>query len=114
MELPNLMPTLSHVLNKLYAKGIQNDFRWTSKGFTIDSVKTYMPHELTIIKVFRFEELKDPGDLCILYLMETIDGTMGYVLDAYGVYSCHDEEGFDNAIRLIPEKDCREQLLFEL
>jgi hypothetical protein len=114
MELPNLMPTLSTVLNKLHGKGIDKDFRWTSKGFTLDSVKTYAPQELTIIKVFRFEELKDPSDLCILYLIQANDGMVGYVLDAYGVYSCHDEEGFDNAIRLVPEKNCKEQLLFEL
>lgn len=114
MELPNLMPTLSTVLNKLQGKGIDQDFRWTSKGFTLDSVTMYQPHELTIVKVFRFEELKDPGDLCILYLIQTNDGVMGYILDAYGIYSCHDEDGFDNALRLVPEKNCKEQLLFSL
>src|SRR5688572_922205 len=107
MELINVMPTLSQVLNKLARKGMDNDLRWTKNGFTIDSIKTYQPHELTIIKVYRFEELKDPGDLCILYLMQANDGVTGYVLDAYGVYSCHDEEGFDNAIRLIPKKIAR-------
>lgn len=112
--MPHLMTTLCGVLNKLQQKGMDNDFRWTSQGFTLDSVKMYQPGELSIIKVFRFEELKDPGDLCILYLMQAADGTIGYVLDAYGVYSNHDIEGFDNAMRMIPEKNHHEQLLFEL
>ena len=114
MELPNLMPTLSHVFNKLVKKGIDKDFKWEKKGFTIDGKKSYLPGQLAIIKVFRFEELKDPSDTCVLYILESEDGTQGYILDAYGAYSCHDEEGFDNAFRLVPLKDRNDQLLFEL
>jgi hypothetical protein len=114
MELPNLMTTLSSVLNKLNGKGIDKDFKWTTNGFTLDGENCYQPDELMIVKVFRFEELKDPGDSCVLYLIESYDGAMGYVLDAYGVYSNHDEEGFVNAMRLMPKKDHSEQLLFEL
>lgn len=108
------MTTLTSVLNKLQSKGIDRDFRWTSKGFTLDSAKMYAPQDLTIIEVFRFEELKDPGDLCVLYLIEANDGTMGFIIDAYGMYSCRDEDGFDNALRLVPEKNYKEQLFFEL
>ena len=108
------MTTLSHVLNKLNKKGVDKDFKWTANGFTLDHTKSYKPGDLTIIKVFRFEELKDPGDLCVLYLIEAKDGAMGYILDAYGPYSDHDDESFQNAIRLIPERDCQQQLLFEL
>jgi hypothetical protein len=42
-------------------------------------------------------------------------GLTGYSLDAYGTYSNHDDEkGYDNFIRMIPEKDHDTQLLFEL
>ena len=108
------MTTLTNVLKKLQGKGIDKDFRWTSKGFTLDSIKMYTPQDLTIVKVFRFEELKDPADLCVLYLIEASDGAMGYIIDAYGMYSCRDEDGFDNALRLVAEKNCKEQLFFEL
>ena len=114
MELPNLMNTLSNVLNKLERKGIDKDFKQASQGFTANGHKVYRPDELTNVKVFRFEELKDPGDLSIQYLIEANDAMMGYILDAYGVYSSHDEDGFYNAMRLKPEKDHREQVLFEL
>jgi len=113
MELPNLMNTLSDVLNKLQQKGVENDFKWSRKGFSLDGKKFYRPQELSIIKVYRFEELKDPGDLSVLYLIEAQDKTLGYILDTYGVYTNHDGD-FNNALRLIPEKICKEQLLFQL
>lgn len=114
MEAPNTMPTLSHVLDILEKKGMGKDFKWTGNGFTLDGQKMYAPNELTIVKMFRFEELKDASDTSIVYLIEANDGAMGYILDAYGPYRSHDEEGFDNALRLIPEKDHNEQMLFEL
>jgi hypothetical protein len=74
------------------------------------------PADLEIIKVFRFEENTDPGDMCVLYLIRAKEsGLTGYSLDAYGTYSNHEnEEGYDNFIRMIPEKGHEEQLLFEL
>jgi len=57
-----------------------------------------------LLKVFRFEELKDPGDSCVLYVIKGNDSAMGYILDAYGVYSNYDEEGFLNAMRMMPKK----------
>jgi len=113
MELPNLMNTLSDVMNKLQQKGVTNDYKWSRKGFSLDGKKFYKPQELSIIKVYRFEELKDPGDLSILYLIEAPDKTLGYILDTYGVYTNHDGD-FNNALRLIPERDCQQQLLFQL
>jgi len=59
--------------------------------------------------------VSDPSDMSILYLIKANDGFIGYSLDAYGVYSNHDdEEGYDNFIRKIPVKDNEEQLTFEL
>ena len=53
--------------------------------------------------------------ISILYLIKSADGFIGYSLDAYGVYSNHDdEEGYDNFIRKIHVKDNEDQLLFEL
>lgn len=113
MKLPHLMNTLSNVLNKLENKGMANDFRWNGNSFSVDGTKTYLPQELTILKVYRFEELKDPADLSVLYLVEASDQSIGYILDTYGAYSNYDLD-FGNALRLIPEKNHREQLLFQL
>jgi hypothetical protein len=108
------MNTLSQILNKFSAKGYDHEFRRTREGFVFND-KTYQPEDLTIVKTYRFEGESIPSDMSILYLIKANDGFIGYSLDAYGVYSNHDdEEGYDNFIRQIPVKDNEEQLLFEL
>jgi hypothetical protein len=114
METPHKMTTLSEVLNKLRHKGIDKDFIWKNGAFTLNDQNSFKPQDLTIVKVFRFEGMTDPSDMSVIYLVEANDGSMGYIVDSYGVYSTHDEDGFDNAVRLIPEKDHDEQLKFEL
>ena len=107
------MNTLSQILNKFTAKGYDKEFRWIKDGFTYND-RVYQPEDLTIVKAYRFEGESNPSDMSILYLIKANDGLIGYSLDAYGVYSNHDdEEGYDNFIRQIPVKDNEEQLLFE-
>lgn len=108
------MNTLSQVMNRLTVKGYDNEFRWTKDGFCAND-KCYQSDELTIVKTYRFEGVSDPSDMSILYLIKANDGFIGYSLDAYGVYSNHDdEEGYDNFIRKIPVKEHEEQMIFEL
>jgi hypothetical protein len=109
------MNTLSDVLERLRLKKLDNEFRWTPEGFTAGKGKVYKPNQLTIIKTFRFEGESDPSDMEIVYIIEAEDGLIGYSMDAYGMYSSHeDEEGYDNFIRQIPVKDRDEQLIFEI
>lgn len=115
MEIPHEMTTLTAVIEKLRVKKFDNEFRWQENGFSASKGKVYQPSDLEIIKVYRFEEITDPSDTCILYLIEAKDGLVGYSLDAYGVYSNHDgEEGYDNFIRQIPERNHDQQILFQL
>lgn len=109
------MSTTSEVLETLRLKKMDNEFRWTPEGFTAGKSKTYQPDELEIVKTFRFEGASDPSDTAILYVIRANDGLTGYTLDAYGVYSSHENEGgYDNFIRQIPQAGHDEQLLFEL
>jgi hypothetical protein len=115
MNKPTEMTSLSQVLEKLRLKKMDNEFRWTAEGFTAGKGKTYSPEELKIIKVFRFEGESDPGDSSVLYIIEANDGLIGYSIDAYGMYTSHeDEEGYDNFIRKIPVENREEQQLFEI
>lgn len=108
------MNTLSQIMNKLTVKGYDNEFRLTEDGFTSKD-KSYQPEQLTIVKSYRFEGASDPSDSSVLYLIKADDGFIGYSLDAYGMYSNHDDElGYDNFIRKIPVKDNDDQLSFEL
>ncbi|HVX49915.1 MAG TPA: hypothetical protein VHB48_07150, partial [Chitinophagaceae bacterium] len=109
------MATLSQILEKLRLKKMDNEFRWQDGCFTAGKGKQYSPEDLTIIKTYRFEGESDPADSSILYIIEAKDGLKGYSLDAYGVYSSHeDEEGYDNFIRKLNVEDRDEQLIFEL
>ncbi|HVU98166.1 MAG TPA: hypothetical protein VHE34_23245 [Puia sp.] len=112
---PDTMTTSSEILERLRKKHMDNEFRWTPKGFTTCNGKTYRAEELEIIRILRFEGISDPSDTEILYIIRTNDGLVGYSLDAYGAYSSHDSEfGYNNFIRQIPQAGHDEQLLFQL
>src|SRR5258708_22738508 len=81
---PEAMTTSSEILEKLRVKHMDNEFRWTPKGFTTPNGKTYRPEDLEIVRTLRFEGESDPSDMEILYIMKTNDGLFGYSLDAYG------------------------------
>ena len=68
---------------------------------------------MKIIKVYRFEGDSDPSDESIIYILEANDGLTGYSMDAYGAYSDHEEEGYDDFIRKIPVEERDEQQIFQ-
>ncbi len=106
------MTTLSVVLEKLRQKKQDNEFLLTAKGFGPGTGKYYTPEELKIIKTYRFEGDSDPSDSVILYVLEANDGKLGYSIDAYGVYSNHDDEKYDDFIRRVPMEEREEQEIF--
>lgn len=107
------MRTLSQVMEKLRLKRQDNEFRVEEGAFVTGNGKRYQPEDLTIVKTYRFEGESDPSDSSILYLIEANDRLIGYSVDAYGVYSNHDQE-YDEFIRKIKMMDRDEQLLFSL
>ncbi len=107
--------TLTEVLEKLRLKKMDNEFRWEDGFFTAGKQKNYSPEDLVILKTFRFEGQSDPSDSSILYIIKANDGLIGYSLNAYGIYSDHDnEEGYDNFIRKVPVEGRENQLSFQL
>jgi hypothetical protein len=113
MTAPGLMTTLSYVIEKLRLKRQDNEFIIAPEGFTIGNGKFYHPEDLTIIKTYRFEGDSNPSDASILYVIEAKDGLIGYSIDAYGVYSNHDDDGYDDFIRKMKVEDRDEQQIFE-
>ena len=112
---PTAMITLSQAMVKLRSKGWDNEFRYAPKGFYLRDKHFYTPESLEIIKTYRFEGDSNPSDSSILYIVQTREGLVGYMVDAYGMYSNHDNEAsFNNFIRQISVSDRDEQLLFEL
>jgi len=107
------MTTLTEVLEKLRMRKHDNELIYKDNTFIAPSGKAYTAEELTIIRTYRFEGESDPGGSSILYLIEANDGLIGYSIDAFGVYSNHDDEGYDDFIRRINVRDRDEQQIFE-
>ena len=112
MERITQMSTLSQVLEKLRVKRQDNEYKITPDGLAGTNGKIYQPEDLAIIKTFRFESESDPSDSSILYIIEANDGLVGYSIDAYGVYSNHEDDGYDDFIRKIQVQDRDEQMIF--
>lgn len=109
---PGEMTTLSAVLEKLRIKKQDNEFRMSAEGFGIGNGKFYTPDQLKIIKTYRFEGPSDPSDSSVVYVIEAENGLIGYSMDAYGVYSDHEDDGYDDFIRKIPMEERDEQIIF--
>jgi hypothetical protein len=114
MEQPVEMNTLSQILEKLRLKGKDNEIKMSDHGKMQSATlnKIYNPEDLTIVKTYRFEGMSDPGDNSVLYLILDDDGNIGYILDAYGVYSDNDGPAFDDFLKKMPVADRDEQELF--
>lgn len=107
------MTTLSSILEKLRVKKQDNEFKISGEGFISPAGKLYKSEELKIIRTYRFEGDSDPSDNLILYLIEANDGLIGYSMDAYGTYSNHDDDGYDDFVRKIPVNEREEQEIFK-
>jgi hypothetical protein len=86
------MTDLEKCVKKLEEKGYADQFRVEKKILQslTDKKKKYKPKDVKAVNFYRFEGPSNPDDMSILYAIETVDGTKGTLVDAYGVYS--DEE----------------------
>ncbi|HMI79216.1 MAG TPA: hypothetical protein VK484_10490 [Ferruginibacter sp.] len=108
-----MMTTLTSILEKLRIRKQDNEFTIADEGFMSPAGKLYKPEDLCIIKTYRFEGDSSPDDSSILYLIQANDGLIGYSMDAYGVYSNHDDDKYDEFIRKIPVNEREEQEIFQ-
>ncbi|TDX01070.1 hypothetical protein [Dinghuibacter silviterrae] len=106
------MVTLSQVMAQLHEKGWDHEFHHAPKGFFLKEKHFYAPDELEIIKTYRFEGASNPSDSSVLYIICTREGRVGYVIDAYGIYSNHEDDiTFDDFIHRIPVRNRPEQIV---
>ncbi len=79
------MKSLHSCLNRVIGDGYTDDFKPTVKG--LQSKKTnrvYRPQEINIVNFFRFEGNSNPEDNVIMYIIETVDGVKGTLVNSYG------------------------------
>ncbi|WP_435523906.1 hypothetical protein [Chryseobacterium indoltheticum] len=72
------------------------------------SEKNYLPHELTILKTYRFEGDSNPADNVVLYVVQADDKNFGIIIDSYGADSNYPGPEFDNFLREIPIQESEE------
>jgi hypothetical protein len=80
--------TLAATLAALEQRGFTEHFEVTGDRIhAVERSRTFLPDELTIREVYRFEGVSDPDDMSIVYAIEARDGTRGTLIDAFGVYA---------------------------
>ncbi|MGX5817331.1 hypothetical protein ACWKWU_03995 [Chitinophaga lutea] len=104
---PKGMTTLTGVLDVLKERGYDNEFLFQKDGSVKDSGngQVYAGSELKIIRTYRFEGESNPSDAAVLYLLEHTSGAIGYIIDAYGMYSDFDGDAFGEFIRNVPVEE---------
>ncbi len=95
----NYMTPLSLVIPHVRDKGFINDFELIDRGMlSRQTGEIFVPEDLAIERVYRFEGDSNPDDMAVLYAITSFSGTKGIVIDAYGTY---DNEELGNFLRFV-------------
>ena len=80
--------TLTAALDGLRQRGFTQDYNLKPEGLhcRADNIEL-KPADFTIVDVYRFEGMTNPGDESVLYAIEAKNGDKGVLVDAYGPYS---------------------------
>lgn len=99
------MNTLTSCVNKVVKDGYTDSFKVTRQGlYSTAKDKYYQPEEIHVINFYRFEGESDPGDMVIMYVIETRDGVKGTLVDAFGTYSDDSVSAFMKQVEDIQKK----------
>lgn len=96
---------------ELKQRGYTLDFRVDREGLKSydTNARAYSPKDVKILNFYRFEGVSDPGDMTVLYVIETSDGQKGTLADGYGAYASEDVSKFivqvEEIHKEIPLKD---------
>ena len=102
------MTTLTDRVNKAIKEGYSDALKITKQGlYSGTKDKTYSPDEVKVIDFYRFEGQSDPADSAIMYVIETIDGVKGLLIDAYGAYADEYVNKFMAKVEEISKKEMK-------
>jgi hypothetical protein len=100
-DLTTAMNTMSECLNYFNAKGYAEQFKVVDKKLeAISDKKRYGVDDVEVKNFYRFEGITNPDDMGVLYVIETVDGKKGTLVDAYGVYSDPEVDEFMKGIEI--------------
>jgi len=105
-ELHHYMTPLLKNSQDLKEQGFTESFIMSAEGLkSAESGEVFQPNDLKIVGRHRFEGISDPGDMSILYAVESSSGVKGLVVDAFGTYSDHDLGEFMKNVEEIAHKN---------
>lgn len=105
------MDSISIVLKNLKGKDQDTEFFILAKGQVSLNGRTFRQQDVEILRTYRFEGESDPGDQAIIYVIKTNDGSMGYSIDGYGMYSAHTNDQYRDFIQHATISNLNSQLL---
>ena len=81
--------TLTEALNDLKKRGFTTDFNISFQHIEcVNTGKELHPKDFEIVEHYRFEGNTDPDDESVVYVIQSIDGSIkGTLVSAYGMYS---------------------------
>ena len=80
--------TVTKAVSGLRDRGFSEDFNLKETYLEVASSKKQLsPKDFEIVEFYRFEGDSDPGDMNIVYAIESRDGMKGILIDAFGTYS---------------------------
>lgn len=74
-------------MNSMKEKGFDHEFTVTADiklATTNKDCEEFSNDQVKVVEFHRFEGESDPGDMTVLYGIETNDGKKGLLIDAYG------------------------------
>ncbi|MFA0962622.1 hypothetical protein AB9P05_12545 [Roseivirga sp. BDSF3-8] len=106
-DLKNFRTPLSEKMDTLKSEGYDKNFVFKKDTLYLqDTENSFAASDLKQIREFRFEGESNPGDMSILYAIETSDGTKGTISNAYGTYA---DNGLENYLKQAEEKGAKTQ-----
>ena len=109
------MNTITDIINELRAKKYTRDFIIENDLLKCkETDESFAPNELIIEEIHRFEGDSNPDDMSIIYAINTISGTRGLIIDAYGTYSNPQISAFIKDVPVREEADFKILLMLLL
>src|SRR5262245_56496657 len=80
--------TLRERIDRLDHEGFTGHFAVSADRLReLGTGQTFRADELWVCDCFQFEEASDPGEMAIVYAIESRTGVRGTLVDALGIYS---------------------------
>lgn len=78
--------TITEAVADLKKRGYTHDFNISNNRLNCDQLnKQYSHDDFEIREVYRFEGPSDPADEAVVFAIEAPSGTLGILVDGYGV-----------------------------